>query len=301
MKREDVIIFEGEDQFVLPKNRVRDRKTGVSYNVPNVNLVGDENVPQMERPLPSGGGTGSIPSSGSFTPQVFITSTSTTTRMPVADGGSGQLLSFTTAFRTPLIPTTLYVPPTTRTTTRFSLANFTTLPITTRTTTRFALANFTTLPITTRTTTRFALANFSTTSTTIPSFLTSTTTTRNLFSFSTSTTTIYIPPPTRFQLGLLLTTTLMMRTTTRLVTNEITTTTTKAVVVGGGIVINNLIPTTTTTLKPSALPMGGDGGGGGSAPEEEGEAAPPEPTILQKYWWILVAAGVGYLILKKRK
>lgn len=41
MKKEEVIIFEGEHNFVLPKNRVRNKKTGVSYYVPDdVNVVG---------------------------------------------------------------------------------------------------------------------------------------------------------------------------------------------------------------------------------------------------------------------
>lgn len=42
MKKERVIIFEGEHQFVAPKNRVRNKKTGVSYHVESeVNLVDD--------------------------------------------------------------------------------------------------------------------------------------------------------------------------------------------------------------------------------------------------------------------
>jgi len=41
MKKEKVIIFEGEQNFVIPKNRVRDKKTGVSYYVPDdMNVVG---------------------------------------------------------------------------------------------------------------------------------------------------------------------------------------------------------------------------------------------------------------------
>jgi hypothetical protein len=41
MKKEKVIIFEGEHNFVIPKNRVRDKKTGISYYVPdNMNVVG---------------------------------------------------------------------------------------------------------------------------------------------------------------------------------------------------------------------------------------------------------------------
>lgn len=41
MKKEKVIIFEGEQNFVIPKNRVRNKKTGVSYYVPDdMNVVG---------------------------------------------------------------------------------------------------------------------------------------------------------------------------------------------------------------------------------------------------------------------
>ena len=35
MTKERVIIFEGEDEFILPKNRVRNKKTGISYYVPD--------------------------------------------------------------------------------------------------------------------------------------------------------------------------------------------------------------------------------------------------------------------------
>jgi hypothetical protein len=35
MTKEKVIIFEGEHNFVLPKNRVRNKKTGMSYYIPD--------------------------------------------------------------------------------------------------------------------------------------------------------------------------------------------------------------------------------------------------------------------------
>jgi hypothetical protein len=62
MKKEKVIIFEGEQNFVIPKNRVRDKKTGVSYYVPNdVNADGKDKsiiVPKDEEVVDPGGGGG---------------------------------------------------------------------------------------------------------------------------------------------------------------------------------------------------------------------------------------------------
>ena len=51
MKKEKVIIFEGEQNFVVPKNRVRDKKTGISYYVPDeMNVTAPIGTP-MEEPI----------------------------------------------------------------------------------------------------------------------------------------------------------------------------------------------------------------------------------------------------------
>lgn len=51
MKKEKVIIFEGEQNFVIPKNRVRDKKTGISYYVPDeMNVTAPIGTP-MEEPI----------------------------------------------------------------------------------------------------------------------------------------------------------------------------------------------------------------------------------------------------------
>ena len=51
MKKEKVIIFEGEQNFVIPKNRVRDKKTGISYYVPDeMNVTAPVGTP-MEAPI----------------------------------------------------------------------------------------------------------------------------------------------------------------------------------------------------------------------------------------------------------
>jgi hypothetical protein len=56
MTKERVIIFEGEDEFILPKNRVRNKKTGISYYVPDeMNVIapvggGGELPPPIEPP-----------------------------------------------------------------------------------------------------------------------------------------------------------------------------------------------------------------------------------------------------------
>jgi hypothetical protein len=97
MKKEKVIIFEGEHEFVAPKSRVRDRKTGVSYNVQDyMNVVSsdmapidkptEDQPPQLDvsqgsgpiRPEPSGGGTTS-------------TTVETTTLRPPTENGKTKL------------------------------------------------------------------------------------------------------------------------------------------------------------------------------------------------------------------
>ena len=190
MRREDVIIFEGEHQFVVPKNRVRNKKTGMSYNVPEVGLVGDEVDPEMMRPLSVGGGSTSSGLTTSTTKFVIggsigvdmqTNTTRTTTRFlptttlwrvpqPI---GSTPLTTRTTTkpYITPPITSTTKFSAllTTRTTTKFSIASF---PTTTRaaigTTTKFSIASF---PTTTRaaigTTTKFSIASFPTTRTTV--------------------------------------------------------------------------------------------------------------------------------------
>jgi len=51
MKKEKVIIFEGEQNFVIPKNRVRDKKTGISYYVPDeMNVTAPVGTP-MDEPI----------------------------------------------------------------------------------------------------------------------------------------------------------------------------------------------------------------------------------------------------------
>lgn len=51
MKKEKVIIFEGEQNFVVPKNRVRDKKTGISYYVPDEMNVTAPIGTLMEEPI----------------------------------------------------------------------------------------------------------------------------------------------------------------------------------------------------------------------------------------------------------
>jgi hypothetical protein len=51
MKKEKVIIFEGEQNFVIPKNRVRDKKTGISYYVPDEMNVTAPVGTRMEDPI----------------------------------------------------------------------------------------------------------------------------------------------------------------------------------------------------------------------------------------------------------
>ena len=52
MKKEKVIIFEGEHNFVIPKNRVRDKKTGVSYYVPDeMNVTAPVGVGVLDAPI----------------------------------------------------------------------------------------------------------------------------------------------------------------------------------------------------------------------------------------------------------
>jgi len=52
MKKEEVIIFEGEHNFVVPKNRVRNKKTGVSYYVPEeMNVTAPVGVGVLEPPI----------------------------------------------------------------------------------------------------------------------------------------------------------------------------------------------------------------------------------------------------------
>lgn len=91
MKKEKVIIFEGEHEFVAPKSRVRDRKTGISYNVKDyVNLVSSDMAP-IDKPtedqppqLDVSQGSGPVrPESSSTT--TSTTSDTTTARPPIMD------------------------------------------------------------------------------------------------------------------------------------------------------------------------------------------------------------------------
>jgi len=91
MKKEKVIIFEGEHEFVAPKTRVRDRKTGISYNVKDyVNLVSSDTAP-IDKPtedqppqLDVSQGSGSVRPEPSST--TTSTTSDTTTRPPIQNG-----------------------------------------------------------------------------------------------------------------------------------------------------------------------------------------------------------------------
>jgi hypothetical protein len=52
MKKEQVIIFEGEHNFVMKKNRVRDKKTGISHYVPDeMYLIAPKDDGQLGDPI----------------------------------------------------------------------------------------------------------------------------------------------------------------------------------------------------------------------------------------------------------
>ncbi len=52
MTKEKVIIFEGEHNFVVPKNRVRNKKTGMSYYVPDeMNVIAPVGVGVLDAPI----------------------------------------------------------------------------------------------------------------------------------------------------------------------------------------------------------------------------------------------------------
>jgi hypothetical protein len=52
MTKEKVIIFEGEHNFVTPKNRVRNKKTGMSHYVPSeMNVIAPVGVGVLDAPI----------------------------------------------------------------------------------------------------------------------------------------------------------------------------------------------------------------------------------------------------------
>jgi hypothetical protein len=52
MKKEQVIIFEGEHNFVMKKNRVRDKKTGISHYVPDeMYAIAPKDDGQLDPPI----------------------------------------------------------------------------------------------------------------------------------------------------------------------------------------------------------------------------------------------------------
>jgi hypothetical protein len=52
MTKEKVIIFEGEHNFVTPKNRVRNKKTGISYYVPDeMNVTAPNSGDGLGKPI----------------------------------------------------------------------------------------------------------------------------------------------------------------------------------------------------------------------------------------------------------
>jgi hypothetical protein len=338
MKKEDVIIFEGEDQFIVPKNRVRNKKTGVSYFVGEMNAIGTSINPITNLETQIGGMVS------------LTTKLGTTTFKPpiVGGGGSGiatpSILANATTKSNVNLPS--YISPNSYygqvfgTTTKYSIPYYNQVFTTTtlRTTTKFVFGAGS--PFMTSSTTKRISSGLPTTSTTlrittIATFGGSPTTTRFapigggkdlaplttrfVFGggspFMTSSTTRLVRTTTK--IAPTTTTTRRILSTTTTISRFLTTTSTKALIIppylsstttiqssgGGGIGIvvgGGIGAITTTTIKPSGMPMGG-GGGGGAAPEEEGGQAPPEPTFIQKYWWIIAGLGIGYYIFKKKK
>lgn len=95
MKKEKVIIFEGEHNFVAPKSRVRDKKTGISYKVEDyLNVVASSDVAPIDKPIEDvppaldvsqgSGDPRPMPTGGGGT-TTSTTSDTTTERPPIMD------------------------------------------------------------------------------------------------------------------------------------------------------------------------------------------------------------------------
>lgn len=96
MKKEKVIIFEGEHDFVLPKSRIRDKKTGISYNVEDFkNLVNIGEAPTDSSP------ENPVPTSIEPAPNVPVYALPT----PISGGGGGGTTTSTTIETTTIAPT----------------------------------------------------------------------------------------------------------------------------------------------------------------------------------------------------